>query len=136
MNIRILLLASISLTLFGANGWAQQDDDGAEATIRLMDAAEAELPYAVTKEITLPANLLEESEDDQVAAVERAKKGLETANTNRARREQGLSQSDAARERGAEMSENAHDNRGDRGRSEDPPGPPENPGPPDNPGQP
>ena len=134
MNIRISFLASISLTLFGANGWAQQDDDGTEATIRLMDAAEAELPYAVTKEITLPAHLLKESEDDQVAAVERAKKGLYTANANRPKK--GLSQADAARERGAEMSENAHDNRGNRGRSEDPPGPPENPGPPDNPGPP
>jgi len=48
-------------------------------------------------------------------------------------------QADAAREKGAEMSEKANENRANRGRSEDrpdPPGRPEDPGRPDKPGRP
>lgn len=128
-------MTAIVLTTVGANAWAQ-DSDGAEATIRLMGAAEAELPDAVTREIVLPAHLLEASKEDQAAAVEHAAKGLDNANENRARREQGNSQAEESRERGEEMSEAAHENRENRGRSEDHPEPPDPPGPPDNPGPP
>ena len=129
-------MTALALTMFSGNSWTQDEDptDG-EATIRLMGAAEAELPDAVTREISLPSHLLVDTED-QLATVERAEKGLENANDNRGKREQGQSQSDQARDRGAEMSEAAHDKRENRGRSEDHPEPPENRGPPENPGPP
>jgi len=125
MNVRTLILTAGALTLFSGTGWAQDED--AEATIRLMGAAEAELPDAVMREISLPDRLQVE-ESDQVAAVERAQQGLDNANDNRDRREQGQSQADQARDKGAEMSEKALTNREDRGRSDDHPEPPENPG--------
>ena len=131
MNIWTRIFA-LGLLLGCSPVWAQDDggDDGngtdeAEATIRLMGKAEAELPDAVTKEITLPASVSEDS-----AAVENAAKGLETANENRERREEGLSRADEARDRGAELAEEAQQNRETRGRSGDRPEPPEPPGPP------
>ena len=109
--------------LLGANvAWAE-DGDEAESTIRLMGAAEAQLPEAVTKQISLPAAVAEDS-----AAVEKAARGLDKANENRQRREKGLSQADEARERGSDRADEAHDNRENRGRSEDRPEPPANPG--------
>jgi len=113
-------------------GSALAQDEDAETTIRLMGAAEAELPDAVTKEIALP-----ESVPVDTAAVDNAAKGLATANENRARRENGLATADAASERGAEMADDASENRENRGRSEehrpdDPPDPPDNPGRPGN----
>lgn len=125
MNIKIALLGTATLFLGVNTAWTQDADDEAEATIRLMGAAEAELPDAVTKEISLPEALSEDS-----AAVENAAKGLESANQNRERREQGLSRADEAREYGAEMADEARDNRESRGRSEDRPEPPGPPGPP------
>ena len=111
--------------LLGANiAWAQ-DGGEAESTIRLMGAAEAELPDAVTKEITLPEAVAVDS-----AAVENAARGLDAAKENRQRREDGLLQADEARERGADMADEAQDNRENRGRSEDRPDPPVDPGPP------
>jgi len=111
---------------------AQEDDasatDPAESTIRLMGAAEAELPEAVTKEIMLPPAAIENS-----AAVERAERGSETASENRGRREKGLSRADEAREHGAEMAEEARKNRENRGRFEDRSTPPERPEPPNGP---
>ena len=125
----LCLLLSTSVVL------AQEDDasaaDPAESTIRLMGAAEADLPEAVTKEIKLPPAAIENS-----AAVEKAERGSQTANENRERRENGLSRADEAREHGAEMAEEAKKNRENRGRFEDRPTPPERPepprGPPDN----
>lgn len=126
MIVRTLLL-SATLLLGSSIAWAADDSDTAEAelTIRLMGAADAELPEAVTKEISLPEAVTEDS-----AAVENAAKGLETANENRMRREKGLERADEARERGAEMADEAQDNRENRGRSEDHPQPPDQPGPP------
>ena len=124
MNIKIMIICCTALLLSANVAWAQ-DGDEAESTIRLMGAAEAELPEAVTKEITLPEAVAEDS-----AAVESAARELETANGNRQRREEGLSQAEEARERGAEMADEARDNRENRGRSEDRPEPPANPGPP------
>ena len=87
-----------------------------------MGAAEAELPDAVTKEISLPDSFSEDS-----AAAENAARGLEQANRNRMRREEGLSKADDAREHGADMAEQAKENRENRGRSEDRPERPEVP---------
>lgn len=120
------------LILGSSDVWSQEDEsaDEAEITIRLMGAAEAELPNAVTNDIVLPASLAEDQ-----AAVEKAKNGIDKANENRQRREQGLQSADEARQRGAEMAEEAQQNREARGRSDEnrpdtPNGPPDNPGPP------
>ena len=79
----LCLLLSASVVL------AQEDDvsaeDPAEATIRLMGAAEAELPEVVTKEIKLPPAAVENA-----TAVKNAESGLQKARENRDRRENGL----------------------------------------------
>lgn len=124
MNIRKMIICSSAL-LLGANvAWAL-DGEEAESTIRLMGVAEAELPDAVTKEITLPEAASEDS-----AAVANTEREMKTANENRERREEGLAQADEARERGADMANEAQKNRENRGRSEDrrEPGPPADPG--------
>lgn len=125
----LLVLGTVWLALSAGVALADDDDaDPAESTIRLMDAAEAELPEAVTKEIKLPPAALENS-----AAVENAERGTQTANENRERRENGLARADEARERGAEMADEAHNNRENRGRIKEPPAPPDPPrGPPGN----
>lgn len=133
MKPKIFVPALIALMGFSAGAWAADDDDG-EATIRLMGTAEAELPGAVTKTISLPDHLLVEG-DDQVATVEKAK-GHDKANERleNENRNKGLDQAEAARENGREMAEKAKEARENRGRA-DPPGRPENPGRPDNPGR-
>ena len=125
MKTMKMTFAAAALVLCSSVGWTADSD--AEATIRLMGKAEAELPEAVTKEITLPAHLLEESTDKQARAVEKAAKGLEQANQRNARREHGQAQAEEARERNHEMNEKANDNRENRGRSDDHPTPPESP---------
>ena len=131
MKNKVLIPAAIALMAVSADARAA-DDDGAEATIRLMGAAEAELPDAVTKRISLPPHLLVESED-QVSAVEKAKKGHDTANERLDKSDKGLSQADLAREHGEEMSEKAKEVRENKGRSEDRPDPPDRPDLPDQP---
>jgi len=126
MNIKKMIIG-MALILLSANvAWAQ-DGGEAESTIRLMGAAEAELPEAVTKVITLPAAVAVDT-----AAVESAvrARGLTTANDNRQGREDGLAQADEARERNADMANEAQGNRENRGRSKDrrEPGPPADPG--------
>jgi hypothetical protein len=111
MNIKKMTICCTALLLSANVAWAE-DGDEAESTIRLMGAAEAELPEAVTKEISLPAAATEDS-----ATVENAERVHDKANENRQRREKGLSQADEA-----------HDNRENRERSEDRPEPPANPG--------
>jgi hypothetical protein len=123
MNRKLVWISTASLLLTCGSAWAQ--DDEAETTIRLMGAQEAELPEAVTAEITLPDSVPEDA-----AAVERAQFGLDTANENRARREAGLARADEARERGSEMAEEARQHREFRGRSDDLPTPPDVPSPP------
>lgn len=123
MNKVTLIVATTALLASGS-GWTADD---AEATIRLMGKAEAELPDAVTKEIRLPEHLLAADPEDQVAAVDKAEKGLAKANERHAHREKGQDQAAEARERGAEMKEKAKDNRENRGRSDDRPEPPESP---------
>ena len=123
MNKVTLIVATTALLASGS-GWTADD---AEATIRLMGKAEAELPDAVTKEIRLPEHLLAADPEDQVAAVDKAEKGLAKANERQAHREKGQDQAAEARERGAEMKDKAKDNRENRGRSDDRPEPPETP---------
>ena len=125
MKNKLVFLGVAALLLSVSGVRAQDSDDEAESTIRLMGAAEAELPGAVTKEISLPQSLAEDS-----AAVEKAARGLEKAKENRERREEGLSRADEAREHGAEMADEARDNRENRGRSKDRPEPPNPPNPP------
>ena len=129
MKLKTLTMTTAALLLTANVGWTADETEGdsAESTIRLMGAAEAERPNAVTKEITLPAALSEDS-----VAVEKATKGLKTANENQQRRESGLAQADEARERGSEMADEAKENRENRGRSKDRPEPPPHPGPPSN----
>lgn len=127
-----LVLAGITALLLSFSGVQAQDpDDGeeAESTIRLMGEAEAELPDAVTKVISLPSADAEDSAAVKAAA--KNLKGLEKANERLQRRENGLSKADDARDRGAEMANEARDSRENRGRSEDHPDPPKPPGPPD-----
>ena len=131
MKNKVLIPAAIALMVVSADARAA-DDDGAEATIRLMGTAEAELPDAVTKKIELPDHL-RLPEEDQVSAVEKAKKGHDNANERLDRREKGLSKADLAREHGEEMSEKAKEVRENKGRSEDRPDPPERPNLPDQP---
>ena len=125
-------LSVLCLLLSASIAFAQEEDastaDPAEATIRLMGAVEAELPEAVTKEISLPPAASENS-----AAVENAARGLRKGQENRERRENGLSRADEARQHGAEMAEEARQNRENRGRFEDRPTPPDRPEPPEPP---
>ena len=120
---RTVVTLAAALLLFSSAGWTA-DDDG-EATIRLMGAAEAELPQAVTKQISIPTHLMQASEDAQQRAIQKSAKGLEKANQrNENKSRQGTEE---ARERSADMSEKAKENRENKGRSEDHPGPPEDP---------
>lgn len=133
MKSKFLIPAAIALMGVSSTAWTA-DDDGAEATIRLMGTAEAESPEAVTKTISLPAHLLES--DDPVAAVEKARKAheLANANVNRDKSVTGQDRAAEAREQGKEMAEKAKEARENQGRAE-PPGRPEDPGRPDNPGR-
>jgi hypothetical protein len=133
MKSIFLIPAAVALMGVSAGAWAA-DDDGAEATIRLMDTAEAELPDAVTKTISLPEHLRLQS-TDQAATVDKAK-GHDKANErlDNEKRNSGLAKANAARENGAEMSEKAKEARENQGRAkEDRPDPPNRP---DNPNRP
>ena len=123
-----VLCLLMSVSIVHAQDVDTEAEDPAETTIRLMGVAEAELPEAVTKEITLPPAAIENS-----AAIKNAERGLATADENRDRRENGLSRADEAREHGEAMADEAAQNRENRGRSDDRPSPPEPPnGPPNN----
>jgi len=120
---KVTLIFATTVLLVSGTGWTADD---AEATIRLMGVAEAELPDAVTKHITLPEHLLLETED-QVAAVKKAEKGLDKANERNEHGNKGQDRAAEAREHAAEMQEKAKDNRENQGRSDDRPTPPEPP---------
>jgi hypothetical protein len=129
MKSRFLIPAAVALMGVSAGAWAA-DDDGAEATIRLMGTAEADLPDAVTKQIALPDHLrLQDA--DQAATVDKAK-GHDKANERHEKREKGLAQADAVRDNSADMSEKAKEVRENQGRGNEnrpePPGRPEDPG--------
>jgi hypothetical protein len=117
-------MGSLSV-LLGANvALAQEANSGdpAESTIRLMGQAEAKLPDAVTKDIKLPPAM---SVNEK--AVEKASRGQAHANANREGRRQGLEKADEAREKGSDISEQAKQNRENRGRFDSPPGRPDAP---------
>jgi len=120
----LMLLFSFSLAL------AEDSVDSGEldATMRLMDDAEAESSQAVTRPIELP-------DAASITAVGKSEKGLEAANAGSENSTFGRDTADAARERANGMSEAAKDNRESHGRSEDLPDPPNRPDPP-NPGGP
>ena len=132
-RLTIVTCIAAALLLFSSAGWTADDD--AEATIRLMGAAEADLPDAVTKLITIPTDLMQASEEAQQRAVANSAKGLEKANQRIERRESNRLHADEARDRKAEMSDSAREDRENRGRAEDPPEPPNSPpeGPPGRP---
>ena len=142
MKTKIAVLVFALALLISMGGvLAQETDEGEEmeATMRLMGKAEADLPDAVTKEITLPDHLLPDpslQEDTGSPAVEASKFGLKTANDNRLRRDTELQQANDAHDNAADMADQVHENQENRGRSEqhpEPPGPPDNLGPPDAP---
>jgi len=132
------MVLGLAFMLSMGNAMSQEtdsnDEDEMDVTMRLMGNAEAELPDAVTKTITLPdAVLLHNAESPAVAA---SKHGMTTATANKPGREEDLEKADAARERASEMSNQAQNDRETHGRSEDRPEPPprpENPGPPGGP---
>jgi hypothetical protein len=133
MNRKTLLVGTIVLLGSYSSAWTEDTggDEDAEATIRLMGTAADELPGAVTNVISLP-----ESVPEDAAAVENAAQGLETANENWVRREEGLATADEARERGTQMAEDAMENIENRGRSDNLPDRPDVPEPPPPPGPP
>ncbi len=129
MQSKILIPAAIALMGVGASAWATDDDD-AEATIRLMGTAEAELPDAVIKQISLPDHLRLEAKD-QAATVDEAR-GHDKANERHEKRNEGLLKATAAREHSADMAEKAKESRENRSRANehrpDPPDRPQDPG--------
>lgn len=130
MKRKLLILTPLALLAFSASGWTAMADD-AEATIRLMEAAEAEDAGEYTHEITLPAHLLNATEGERVEAVERAQQGLDNAehNVNKDLPPNANEQAQEARDNMSDMAEQAYENRDNRGRSGDRPDPPRPPGP-------
>ena len=130
----VALIASSMLLLSMSLALADESDDGEEleATMRLMDDAEAVLPDAVTKPIQLPEHLRVDS-----VALDKSTKGQQTAESARdnEHRENGLSNAAEARDRARDMADGANENRENHARSEDRPEPPNRPDPP-NPGGP
>ena len=131
-NFKILMALAVVLATSQAFAQDADGDDEMEATMRLMGKAEAELPYAVIKEIKLPESLL--LRDPESPALEHSANGMENAHKRLLRREEGLTKADEARQQSAEMSEQAKENQENHGRSEDRPEPPTPPsGPPNGP---
>ena len=104
---KVCVVAGLAMILVAGSALAAEDEEF-EGTIRLMGAAEAELPGAVTKEIKLPDGVSEDESTHPSAY------GMETANTARERREAGLTIADGAsadaRENAADMAETAQEN--------------------------
>jgi len=118
----LMLLFSFSLAL------AEDSVDSGEldATMRLMDDAEADSSQAVTRPIELP-------DAASIIAVGKSENGLDAANAGG---ENALrNANEQARERAGAIVEAAKDNRESHARSEDLPDPPNRPDPP-NPGGP
>jgi len=132
------MVLGLAFMLSMGNAMSQEtdsnDEDEMDVTMRLMGKAEAELPDAVTKPITLPDAVLQHNPESPAVAA--SKHGMTTATANKPGREEDLEKADAARERASEMSNQAQNDRETHGRSEDRPEPPprpENPGPPGGP---
>ena len=115
MNIKYLVaIAGVVSLLISGQAWSQ--DDG-EVTIRLMGRADAKLPFAVTKNILLPAVLPADADAEAAAAILSAQ----------AARAAGLAKAEIALESNAAMRQNALENVEDRGRSDELPEPPIDP---------
>ena len=116
----IVTIAGVVFLLISGQAWAQADPTS-QATIRLMDRADAELPDAVTKTILLPAVLPADADAEAAAAILSAQ----------AAREAGIAKAEDALARIGNMLDTALENVEDRGRSDDVPEPPvDPPGPP------
>ncbi len=123
MNIKYLVaIAGVVSLLISGQAWSQ--DDG-EVTIRLMGRADAKLPDAVTKNISLPVVLPADAAAEAAAAILSAE----------AARAAGLAKAEIALDRNAAMRQSALENVENRSRSDVPSGPPTDPpqppGPPD-----
>jgi hypothetical protein len=129
-RLTIVTLAAAGLLLFSTAGWTADD---AEATIRLMDVAEADEPTVVTKQLSIPEHLMQAGLEAQRRAVENSAKGLENAADRGEKKgferteNRGQQRAEEAHERNSEMSEKANENRENKERSEDRPEPPETP---------
>jgi len=135
MNIRTAIWTGTALLLVSGTAWTQ--DDETEVTIRLMGAAEAELPEAVLHSVVLPGDMsLNTNAVEKAQAAEKAQFGLDTASNPPSNRDEAMERAAEARSKGAEMSEAAQENREMRGRSEEHPDPPDPGGPTQNPGPP
>lgn len=123
----LIATSCLAVMLSAGTAWAQDD---AEATIRLMGAAEAELPDVVMNEITLPT-----SAKPNAAAVEKLEAALAHAGPGNLPEQ---SNAEEALQHAKEAAANARSNREDRGRGNDMPGRPDGvPGRPDDvPGRP
>ena len=130
-RLTFVTLTAAALLLFSSAGWTADDDS--EATIRLMGAAEADEPTAVTKELAIPTHLMQASQEAQDRAVKNAEQGLQNAAQRGEKKgfekagTPGRGRPEEAQERNSEMSEKAKENRENKGRSEDRPEPPETP---------
>ncbi|MEX0707244.1 MAG: hypothetical protein WD078_04725 [Woeseia sp.] len=123
MNSKYFIsVAGLALVLAAGNVLAQDDDD-LDGTMRPIGQADAELPAAVTEDITLPDAVGEDSE-----AVAASADGLATANEARTlRKEGGLAIADEAsggaaadaRDRATDLAEAARDNADNRSRADD-----------------
>ena len=132
MKYRYALFAAAIMAQFSFSPALADDADELDATMRLMDDAEAQLPAAVTKPISLPEHLRVDS-----VAADKGPPGHGTANAARdnEHRQSAIENAAEARDRANEMSEEAKEDRENRGRSEDHPDPPNRPDP-NNPGGP
>ena len=118
MDIKYLVAtAGVVFLLISGQAWSQ--DDPSEATIRLMDRADAELPDAVTNNISLPEALPADAADEATDAIMNAE----------ARRAEGIAKAESALERIGDMLDTALENVEDRGRSDERPEPPIDPPP-------
>ena len=118
----IVTIAGVVFLLISCQAWSL--DDPSQATIRLMDRADAKLPDAVTNNISLPDALPTDSARAATDAITKAADNRAT----------GIAKAEAALARIGDMLDTALENVEDRGRSDELPVPPVNP--PDPPGPP
>jgi len=132
MNIKTAIWTGAALLLMSGAAWTQEDET--EVTIRLMGAAEADLPEAAMHSVVLPGEMtLNTKAVEKAQSIEKAQFGLDTASNPPSNRDEALEKAAEARSKGAEMSEAAQESRENHGRSEDrpePPNQPQDPGPP------
>jgi len=125
----------MALLLASGPAWTQEDET--EVTIRLMGAADAELPQAAIHSVVLPGDMTENTKAvEHAQSIEKAQFGLDTASNPPSNRDEAQEKAFEARSKGAEMSEAAQESQENRGRSDERPEPPAPGSPPQNPGPP